>query len=170
MTCLRALRAIFICHRLTMTTLLRLLVAILSVATLFVAVEAGSNEASKAWLAENAKKDGVHVLPSGLQYRVLRKVRTRAFAMFVLMRSYHVLVYTFVISHEYLPFILDPFNQGSGTDHPTVDSPCSCHYEGTLIDGTKFDSSYDRGSPTTFAPNQVSWAAAPIFTYAKSDY
>ena len=65
-----------------MTTLLRLLVAILSVAALFVAVEAGSNEASKAWLAENAKKDGVHVLPSGLQYRVLRKVRTRAFAMF----------------------------------------------------------------------------------------
>ena len=47
------------------------------------------------------------------------------------------------------------YHQGSGTDHPTVDSPCSCHYEGTLIDGTKFDSSYDRGSPTTFAPNQV---------------
>ena len=55
-----------------MTTLLALL---LLVATLFVAVEAGSNEASKAWLAENAKKDGVRVLPSGLQYRVLRKVR-----------------------------------------------------------------------------------------------
>lgn len=27
--------------------------------------------------------------------------------------------------------------------------------EGKLIDGTKFDSSYDRGRPTTFAPNQV---------------
>ena len=26
---------------------------------------------------------------------------------------------------------------------------------GTLIDGTEFDSSYSRGSPTTFAPNQV---------------
>eukprot|EP00980_Cylindrotheca_fusiformis_P027928 scaffold22568_cov125-Cylindrotheca_fusiformis.AAC.25 len=38
---------------------------------------------------------------------------------------------------------------------PTVDSPCSCHYSGTLIDGTEFDSSYKRGSPTTFAPNQV---------------
>ena len=45
--------------------------------------------------------------------------------------------------------------EGTGTSHPTVDSPCSCHYEGTLIDGTKFDSSYDRGDPTTFAPNQV---------------
>lgn len=30
-----------------------------------------------------------------------------------------------------------------------------CHYAGTLIDGTTFDSSYDRGSPTSFAPNQV---------------
>ena len=57
-----------------MTTPLILLIVILVVSSLFVAVEAGSNEASKAWLAENAKKDGVHVLPSGLQYRVLRKV------------------------------------------------------------------------------------------------
>lgn len=45
--------------------------------------------------------------------------------------------------------------KGSGPFHPTVDSPCSCHYEGTLINGDKFDSSYDRGEPTTFAPNQV---------------
>merc|ERR1711934_3728 len=46
-------------------------------------------------------------------------------------------------------------NKGSGAHHPTKDSPCECHYEGTLIDGTEFDSSYKRGSPTTFAPNQV---------------
>merc|ERR1719399_1971485 len=45
--------------------------------------------------------------------------------------------------------------KGTGVFHPTVDSPCECHYKGTLIDGTQFDSSYDRGSPTTFAPNQV---------------
>merc|ERR1711959_740765 len=45
--------------------------------------------------------------------------------------------------------------KGSGAHHPTKDSPCECHYEGTLIDGTEFDSSYKRGSPTTFAPNQV---------------
>merc|ERR1711865_1288361 len=44
---------------------------------------------------------------------------------------------------------------GEGANHPTVDSPCECHYKGTLIDGTQFDSSYDRGDPTTFAPNQV---------------
>merc|ERR1712153_221785 len=45
--------------------------------------------------------------------------------------------------------------KGAGAHHPTVDSSCECHYEGTLIDGTEFDSSYKRGSPTSFAPNQV---------------
>eukprot|EP00041_Stephanoeca_diplocostata_P038472 m.1518620 g.1518620 ORF g.1518620 m.1518620 type:complete len:230 (-) comp25221_c3_seq11:4919-5608(-) len=46
-------------------------------------------------------------------------------------------------------------SKGSGDSHPTVDSSCECHYEGKLIDGTVFDSSYERGSPTSFAPNQV---------------
>lgn len=45
--------------------------------------------------------------------------------------------------------------EGSGEFHPAPNSPCSCHYAGTLIDGTTFDSSYDRGEPSTFAPNQV---------------
>jgi len=48
---------------------------------------------------------------------------------------------------------------GDGTHHPTVSSPCECHYEGRSAsnypDGPVFDSSYARGSPTTFAPNQV---------------
>ena len=39
--------------------------------------------------------------------------------------------------------------KGDGVYHPTADSPCLCHYAGTLIDGTTFDSSYDRGDPTT---------------------
>lgn len=36
-------------------------------------------------------------------------------------------------------------------------APLLCHFahSGALIDGTVFDSSYKRGSPTTFAPNQV---------------
>lgn len=38
---------------------------------------------------------------------------------------------------------------------PTLNSPCECDYAGTLIDGTEFDSSYKRGQPLTFAPNQV---------------
>ena len=42
-----------------------------------------------------------------------------------------------------------------GGKTPQVGTPCACHYAGTLIDGTEFDSSYKRGSPTTFAPNQV---------------
>ena len=29
------------------------------------------------------------------------------------------------------------------------------HYKGTLIDGTQFDSSYDRGQPATFPLNRV---------------
>eukprot|EP00413_Alexandrium_margalefii_P037696 CAMPEP_0204581696 /NCGR_PEP_ID=MMETSP0661-20131031/44798_1 /ASSEMBLY_ACC=CAM_ASM_000606 /TAXON_ID=109239 /ORGANISM="Alexandrium margalefi, Strain AMGDE01CS-322" /LENGTH=227 /DNA_ID=CAMNT_0051590913 /DNA_START=61 /DNA_END=744 /DNA_ORIENTATION=- len=82
---------------------------------------AGSNEFGKQFLADNAKKEGVITLPSGLQYKVLRA--------------------------------------GEGSDHPTADSPCECHYEGRTAkewpSGEKFDSSYDRGSPTTFAPNQV---------------
>jgi len=44
---------------------------------------------------------------------------------------------------------------GEGQFHPTKDAPCDCHYAGTLIDGTEFDSSYKRGQPTTFAPKQV---------------
>merc|ERR1719387_3460380 len=84
----------------------------------------GSNEFGVKFLEDNAKKDGVITLPSGLQYKVLRA--------------------------------------GDGDSHPTADSSCECHYEGRTAQeyqkepkGDKFDSSYDRGSPTSFAPNQV---------------
>jgi FKBP-type peptidyl-prolyl cis-trans isomerase len=30
-----------------------------------------------------------------------------------------------------------------------------CHYRGTLLDGTEFDSSYKRGEPTEFPLNRV---------------
>lgn len=39
--------------------------------------------------------------------------------------------------------------------HPQPNSKCICHYRGTLINGQEFDSSYKRGSPATFKPNQV---------------
>mmetsp|Transcript_45741 Transcript_45741/g.115125 ORF Transcript_45741/g.115125 Transcript_45741/m.115125 type:complete len:227 (-) Transcript_45741:146-826(-) len=84
---------------------------------LAVAVVRATNEAGTRFLEENAARDGVVTLPSGLQYKVLR--------------------------------------EGEGAFHPGPASPCECHYRGTLIDGTEFDSSYKRGSPTTFAPNQV---------------
>merc|ERR1711871_237322 len=84
---------------------------------LIAAVTSATNAEGTKYLEENKSKEGVVTLPSGLQYKVLKK--------------------------------------GDGAHHPTKDSPCECHYEGTLIDGTEFDSSYKRGSPTTFAPNQV---------------
>ncbi|MFT5260096.1 MAG: peptidylprolyl isomerase [Saprospiraceae bacterium] len=70
-----------------------------------------------AFLAENAKKEGVVVTGSGLQYLAL--------------------------------------NQGAGTARPSATSKVKVHYHGTLIDGTVFDSSVDRGEPIEFGLNQV---------------
>ena len=44
--------------------------------------------------------------------------------------------------------------EGSG-DTPNATSTVSVNYKGTLIDGTVFDSSYDRGKPSQFGVNQV---------------
>ena len=44
--------------------------------------------------------------------------------------------------------------EGSGRI-PDFDDAVVVHYNGYLIDGTKFDSSYDRGEPATFALNGV---------------
>lgn len=80
--------------------------------------EAGkvAKAAGESFLAENAKKEGVVVLPSGLQYQVLK--------------------------------------EGNGKK-PSATDQVKCHYEGTLIDGTIFDSSYQRNEPATFGLNQV---------------
>ncbi|MBO6621028.1 MAG: FKBP-type peptidyl-prolyl cis-trans isomerase [Balneola sp.] len=43
---------------------------------------------------------------------------------------------------------------GTGAS-PTAESTVEVHYEGTLIDGTKFDSSYDRGETIEFPLNGV---------------
>ena len=72
--------------------------------------------AGEQFLADNAKKEGVVVLPSGLQYEVL--------------------------------------TEGSGRKPKATDN-VKCHYEGRLIDGTVFDSSYRRGTPAVFGLNQV---------------
>ena len=45
--------------------------------------------------------------------------------------------------------------EGSGTEHPTATSKVKVHYHGTLIDGTVFDSSVERGEPIEFGLNQV---------------
>lgn len=70
----------------------------------------------EAFLAANAKKEGVKVLPSGLQYKVLKA--------------------------------------GSGKS-PKATETVKVHYHGTLIDGTVFDSSVEKGMPATFGVSQV---------------
>jgi len=70
----------------------------------------------EAFLAENAKKEGVTVTASGLQYEVV--------------------------------------TAGTGPK-PSASSRVKTHYHGTLIDGTVFDSSYNRGQPIDFAVNGV---------------
>lgn len=44
--------------------------------------------------------------------------------------------------------------EGTGKK-PSASSQVRCHYEGTLLNGVKFDSSYDRGEPAVFGLNQV---------------
>ena len=69
-----------------------------------------------AFLAENAKREGVISLESGLQYEIL--------------------------------------TEGNG-QIPTINDKITAHYHGTLIDGTVFDSSVDRGEPASFPVNGV---------------
>ena len=45
-------------------------------------------------------------------------------------------------------------NEGMG-QIPTIDDKITAHYHGTLIDGTVFDSSVDRGEPASFPVNGV---------------
>ena len=45
--------------------------------------------------------------------------------------------------------------EGDGGDSPKMGTSITAHYVGTLLDGTKFDSSIDRGEPVTFQIGQV---------------
>ena len=45
--------------------------------------------------------------------------------------------------------------EGQGTEHPTARSKVTVHYHGTLLDGSVFDSSVERGQPIDFGLNQV---------------
>ncbi|MDG1427685.1 MAG: FKBP-type peptidyl-prolyl cis-trans isomerase [Crocinitomicaceae bacterium] len=92
-----------------------------------------NKDAGAAFLAENAKKDGVTTTESGLQYEVILA--------------------------------------GEGAK-PSAESNVTVHYHGTLIDGTVFDSSVERGSPASFGVNQVikGWTEALQLMPAGSKY
>jgi len=54
-----------------------------------------------------------------------------------------------------LKLLYKVLNKGEGKESPKAATTCKVHYRGTLRTGKQFDSSYDRGDPTEFAPNQV---------------
>ena len=72
-------------------------------------------KAGQTFLAENAQKEGVVTLDSGLQYKVI--------------------------------------TAGTGAVPAATDN-VEIHYRGTLLDGTEFDSSYQRGSTASFVVTQ----------------
>lgn len=45
--------------------------------------------------------------------------------------------------------------KGADSTRPKLSSNVTCHYTGTLLNGTKFDSSVDRGAPATFQLGNV---------------
>ena len=79
-------------------------------------MSAKAKEEGEKFLAENAKREGVKVTASGLQYEVL---------------------------------------EATIGQKPKATDTVRVHYEGTLIDGTVFDSSYKRGESIAFPLNGV---------------
>ena len=50
---------------------------------------------------------------------------------------------------------IEVLSAGTGTEHPKASDKVKVHYHGTLVDGTVFDSSVERGEPISFGLNQV---------------
>lgn len=80
------------------------------------AVQDATAKAGQDYLAENAKREGVHTTESGLQYEIVQ--------------------------------------QAEGAQ-PKANDTVRVHYTGTLIDGTVFDSSVERGEPVEFPVGAV---------------
>ncbi|MCG9695860.1 FKBP-type peptidyl-prolyl cis-trans isomerase [Shewanella sp. Isolate11] len=58
-----------------------------------------------------------------------------------------------VETHSGLQYLV--LNKGDGSVHPKASDTVTVHYHGTLIDGSIFDSSVERGQPIAFPLNQV---------------
>ena len=135
-----------------------LLVALLGFLFLVSSAVAGTTEEGLKWLAQKKLEDGVVSLPSGLMYKEERP-GTGTPAPRLLQTACQLPVarkwssYSFNFLFSQLP--CHPCSLLFLGKSPTINSPCKCHYSGSLIDGTIFDSSYQRGEPLTFAPNQV---------------
>lgn len=50
---------------------------------------------------------------------------------------------------------LERLESGEGSDHPRPTNRVTVHYRGVLLDGTVFDSSFDRGQPAEFGLGMV---------------
>ena len=74
--------------------------------------------AADAFMAKNAKEEGVVTLPSGLQYKVVQ-------------------------------------SGPAGGVSPDRNDLVKVDYEGKLVDNTVFDSSFARGAPAIFTPEEV---------------
>jgi peptidylprolyl isomerase/FKBP-type peptidyl-prolyl cis-trans isomerase FklB len=87
--------------------------AVLSLWTVQACAQPQPTQNATAFMAQNALAEGVHVLPSGVQYKIIKS--------------------------------------GPATGpHPAPDDLVKVNYEGTLLNGTVFDSSYKNGKPVTF--------------------
>ena len=75
-----------------------------------------NDKQERTFMENNARREEVTTLPSGLQYEIL--------------------------------------TEGNG-EKPKRTDKVRCHYEGSLTDGTIFDSSYKRGEPAVFGVTQV---------------
>jgi FKBP-type peptidyl-prolyl cis-trans isomerase len=108
---------------------LRHALALIAVLTLAACAKTGPSPevvaAGKTFLASNARAAGVHVTPSGLQYKILQS------------------------------------GPADGPEAKATDE-VKVNYEGKLLDGTVFDSSYKRGEPAVFSVS----ALIPAWTEA----
>merc|ERR1719320_1305363 len=85
-----------------------------------------------------------------------RKVKTKKlFANFLSRSQFSGMVALLQLQLEILELFGQLVSSESCGHVDKRDTECDCHYQGTLIDGTEFDSSYKRGKPIKFAPNQV---------------